>query len=226
MAIPVKPTVPPVPQRTQAPALFSNNVDAFLTFMPTGVDYFDESTTYVDGRAIAANNSAVAAALSETNAAASELAAQSVSSFKGLWSSLTGAINKPATVYHKGAYWALVNNLANVALSEPSVTADWLFSNGTRWSPLVTAGYTLNANQLLPVLATATPVDLTQPTFAAGDFVIIHNSPASTNTVRILNPSRTILGKNGTVIAGDNLVLAKGDAVHLYARTSTILEVI
>lgn len=226
MPIPVKPTVPPVPQRTQAPAVFSNNVDEFLTFMPSGVDYFDEAITYTDSRATDADNSSLSAAISEGNAAASEAAAQAASNFKGLWSSLTGALNKPATVSHNGAFWVLVNNLANVALSEPGVTADWLFNNGTRWSGLITSSATLSANQLAPVLATAGNVDLTQPTFSAGDFLIIHSSPDSTDQVRLLNPSNTIVGNYGTAVAGDNIIIPSGDAVHLYARSSSILEVV
>ena len=46
--------------------------------------------------------------------------------FKGSWSTLTGALNKPASVYHQGYYWALLNNLANVTTSQPGVSADWV----------------------------------------------------------------------------------------------------
>lgn len=226
MPIPVKPAVPPIPQRTQDPALFSDNVDAFLTFIPDAVDYFDEATAFTDERATSADSSASAAALSQSSAAASAASAAASSNYKGEWSSLSGALNKPATVSHNGAFWVLLNNLANVALSEPSVTADWLFNNGTRWSELITASTTLSANQLAPVLATTGNVDLTQPDFSSGDFLIIHNSPASTNQVRLLNPSNTIIGKSGTATAGDNLILLSGDTVHLYARSSSILEVI
>ncbi|AXQ65832.1 MAG: hypothetical protein [Caudoviricetes sp.] len=226
MPIPVKPTVPPIPQRTQEPALFSDNVDAFLTFIPDAVDYFDEATTFTDERAVSADSSASSAALSQSSAAASSAAAAASSNYKGEWLSLSGALNKPATVSHNGAFWVLVNNLANVALSEPGVTADWLFNNGTRWSELITSSATLSANQLAPVLATVGNVDLTQPAFSAGDFLIIHNSPASTDQVRLLNPSNTIIGKRGAINSGDNVIIQSGDAVHLYARSSSILEVV
>lgn len=226
MPIPVKPTVPPIPQRTQEPALFSDNVDAFLTFIPDAVDYFDEATTFTDDRAASADSSASAAALSQSSAAASAAAAAASSNYKGEWSSLSGALNKPATVSHNGAFWVLVNNLANVALSEPSVTADWLFNNGTRWSEVITTSSNLSANQLAPVLAVAGSIDLNQPTFTAGDFLIVHNSPVSTDQVRILNPSNTIIGKSGTASAGDNVILRQGDTIHLYARSATVLEVV
>ena len=78
----------------------------------------DSQVSAVD--ALASKN---AAALSEANAAAS-------ANFKGAWSSLTGAIAKPASVSHNGAYWALLNNLADVTASQPGVTADWAFVSG------------------------------------------------------------------------------------------------
>jgi hypothetical protein len=58
------------------------------------------------------------------------LAAQSVANFKGAWANLSGALNMPAVVYHNGKFWALLNNLANVALSEPGVTGDWAKAGG------------------------------------------------------------------------------------------------
>lgn len=47
-----------------------------------------------------------------------------------LWSSLTGALNKPASVFHNGAFWALLNNLADVTTSQPGVSADWQVVSG------------------------------------------------------------------------------------------------
>ena len=64
-----------------------------------------------------------AAALSEANAA-------STANFKGIWSSLTGAIAKPASVSHNGAIWGLLNNLADITTSQPGVAADWAFVSG------------------------------------------------------------------------------------------------
>ena len=66
---------------------------------------------------------AVAAALSAD-------AARAIANFAGVWSTLTGPLNKPATVYHAGLFYVLVNNLASVSASEPGVTADWIASAG------------------------------------------------------------------------------------------------
>ena len=45
--------------------------------------------------------------------------------FKGNWSSLTGALNIPATVYHSGEYWNLLANVADVTAHTPGVSANW-----------------------------------------------------------------------------------------------------
>ena len=65
-----------------------------------------------------------------TAAALSSEAARAIANFAGVWSTLTGPLSKPATVYHAGLFYVLVNSLANVALSEPGVTADWIASGG------------------------------------------------------------------------------------------------
>lgn len=77
------------------------------------------------------------------NALASEdavLASVAAANFKGAWSSLTGALNKPASVYHSGTVWALLNNLANVASSQPGVSADWVDIGGVKRSGDAMAG--------------------------------------------------------------------------------------
>ena len=57
-------------------------------------------------------------------------AARAIANFAGVWTTLSGALTKPATVYHNGLFYVLVNNLANVAVSEPGVSADWLSTGG------------------------------------------------------------------------------------------------
>lgn len=226
MAYPPITTLPPAPIRgVDVGTVFSNKTDALLAALAQFVTDTNGMGAYLDALSAAIDEDVLAAAASATSAANSASSAQSASNFAGEWSTLTGALNTPATVYHNGAFWLLLNNLADVTLSEPGVTSDWLFSNGNRWSPLVTASTTINPNQLMPIYATVA-VDITQPSFAAGDFVIIHNSPSSTAQVRLLNPSNTITGIYGTISAGDNAIIGAGETVHIYARTSSILEII
>ena len=73
--------------------------------------------------ATAAGGSAASANLAAANTAA-------LANFKGTWASQVGAINKPASVQHNGAFWALLNNLADVTASQPGVTADWQVCGG------------------------------------------------------------------------------------------------
>jgi len=70
------------------------------------------------------------AAASMTAAAGSEANTAALANFKGNWSALTGAMAKPASVFHNGAFWALLNNLADVTASQPGVSADWQVCGG------------------------------------------------------------------------------------------------
>ena len=162
-----------------------------------------------------------------TAAALSADAAANLADFKGTWSSLTGALNKPATVLHNGSYWALLNNLANVALSEPGVSnTDWAFSSGTRWLPAYTASANIIPNSYSPVQATVSPVNMTLVAMNTGDFVVVQNSPISTQTVAIVNTLYTIRGSAGSISSGTDIVLNPGDTAHFRVAASNILEAV
>lgn len=75
--------------------------------------------------ALSAQESAQSAASSASQAASVQDTVLAAANFKGLWASLTGALSKPACVKHNGRFWMLLNNLANVATSEPGISADW-----------------------------------------------------------------------------------------------------
>lgn len=55
--------------------------------------------------------------------------AQAAANYKGLWSSLSGALNIPASVFHDNNFWVLKVNLANVAAEEPGVSTKWETTN-------------------------------------------------------------------------------------------------
>lgn len=76
-------------------------------------------------------NAAIAPVAGQVAAvAASEANTAAFANFKGAWSALTGALAKPASVFHNGAFWALLNNLADVTASQPGVTSDWQVCGG------------------------------------------------------------------------------------------------
>jgi len=104
-------TALPTPPSRQRPSTFAAEGDAFLASLPTFVTE--------------ANALAVSATASEDAAAASEAAAAGSANFKGEWSSLTGALAIPATVWHDDTMWLLLSNLANVTTKEPGVAVEW-----------------------------------------------------------------------------------------------------
>lgn len=216
-----------VPDRkTQTPSQFVDNAIAWTSYQAANLGP-GINTTVVDIDAVAVQIDAdkVAAATSALSALNSEAAAAASANFKGDWSAQTGTANKPYSVKNDGAIWALVNNLADVTTSEPTVgNADWAFLSGTRWLN-VTASAALPNNSMIAVVATGAEVDVSLPAFALDDFFIVQNSRNSTQTVRITNASYTIIG-NTTLTAGDNIVLPRGGVVHLRANSTTELEIV
>ena len=124
--------LPTAPARTQAQAVFSANTDAFLTALPTLVTQINAGGAAIEASQSAAStsetngaNSATASATSADGAAASAVSSASSANFKGAWGSQSGAATKPYSVAHAGSTWLLLNDLANVAASEPGQTSDW-----------------------------------------------------------------------------------------------------
>lgn len=112
--------------------------------------------------ATTASGYATNAASSASTAATSTAIALGAANFKGLWPSLSGALARPACVKHAGHFWLLLNNLANVATSEPGVSADW-----TAMDQGVTPTQTITADTVGVVgvryLIDATGITLTLP---------------------------------------------------------------
>jgi len=219
--------LPTAPSRASDPATFSDDADTWVAALATFTTEANALQTDVNAKQVLAAASAVATDASADDAAVSAAAAATSANFKGLWSSLTGVLNKPATVLHDGAYYALLNNLADVTASTPSPSnSDWAFSSGTRWRTPYTASATLSANSQNTVSATSAAADMTLPSMAINDFVVIHNSKTSTQTVRIMNSTYTIRGRKGTASAGDNLVMGTGDTIHLVCVAANTLEAV
>lgn len=120
------------PQRNDR-STFSTRVDSFITWL-LDVFYgeFEAATTDLTNKVNATATNAANAAVSESNALTSKNAAASSATdaaasaaFKGNWSSLSGALNMPASVAHNGNIWLLNTNLANVATKTPGVATEW-----------------------------------------------------------------------------------------------------
>lgn len=221
------PTPPDFPLPTDSPEDFDDKAYDCFPYVASAA-----ANAYANAQAAetAAGESQDSADDSAASAAASEVsrqAADAVSNYKGEWSGLAGALAKPATVSNGGAFWALVNNLANVALSQPSPSnADWRFVSGTRWVTPYTASATLSANSMNTIIATSAAADMALPTLVTNDFIVLQNSPASTQTVRLMNSAYTIRGDAGSVSSGTNLILLAGEVIHLKSVSGSILEVV
>lgn len=126
MAAPQITPLPEAPDKRDDPLNFEEKADEFLGALPT---FGDEANTL----ATAVNGYADAALVSENNANGSEIECQraeqatiSTANYKGSWSTLTGALNIPASVEHDGIIWNLKANIPDVTASEPSsLNADW-----------------------------------------------------------------------------------------------------
>ena len=233
--------LPDAPNRTQSPAVFSANTDAFLTALPPNVAQINAAGAYFDTVAAAADASAAESAASAVESGASAVASAasaidaeafatnsaSSANFKGEWSTLTGAAAKPFSVSYGGVIWVLLNDLADITASEPSVSADWLVSGGGQWQATQTASFNAFAGPSYLVEAIGTAVDVSLPiTLTDGSAFTVHNSSASTDLVRVLNSLYTIRGSSGSLTLGNNLILEAGDTVKLVAKGTLILEVV
>lgn len=47
--------------------------------------------------------------------------------FIGRWDGQTGSLNRPASTYHEGRYWILLDNLVDVAAEEPGRSTSWSY---------------------------------------------------------------------------------------------------
>ncbi len=127
MTSPVTPPAVILPSAYPALGSSTFNQDAYnaATSLPAALtrqgEIAEATKTNADS-ALESASLAVGAALTAATARDTALAA---ANFKGLWPSLTGALNKPASVKHNGRFWALLNNLADVTTSQPGVSTDW-----------------------------------------------------------------------------------------------------
>lgn len=110
----------PLPSLDRTSATFAQDLDdLFLTDLPTFSVQAEALRVEVLAKQVLAAASAVTAvAIADTSLAASN--------YKGAWSLLTGALNKPASVSHAGTFWVLTTDLANVTTDTPGVSALWV----------------------------------------------------------------------------------------------------
>lgn len=112
--------ITPLPALDRTSATFKTDLDAFfLTDLPIFSTQAESARlAIVASESAAAASAATAVAIADTSLAASN--------YKGAWSGLAGALNKPASVSHAGTFWVLTTNLADVTTATPGVSAYWV----------------------------------------------------------------------------------------------------
>jgi len=214
-----------VPKRTQSPSEFADNADAWLSYQSPLAAKYNDLAVYSDNLAVTVDADATQAAQSSTSAQQSAAIASANANFKGLWDNLTGAANVPYSVLHEGAYWQLLTNLASVQSSEPSAgNTDWVVLGSSGFEIITTAGN--SAANGFELVLTATNITRNLPTFSAGQFLVMNNSPQSEGSVTIPANGITIYAKSGVLNSGDNLILRAGETVHIAADSATIARIL
>lgn len=106
-----------------------------------------EATTSEANAATSASSaaaSATAAGQSALDANAAADIAAAAAAYKGEWADLSGSLDSPASVSHKGLLWLLKNNISNVATNEPGVSSSWqlaiVYNIGSRPDQVPTNG--------------------------------------------------------------------------------------
>ena len=129
-----------------------------------------QAAMVTETNAIAENvfNNATEAASLATTASSQVALASAAANYKGLWSSLSGALNMPASVSHNGNYWALNANLANVTTATPGVSGSWQALNvgaggATETSSAVDVTLTAASYRVQAVAMTATDKSVNLP---------------------------------------------------------------
>lgn len=163
---------------------FATRADAFVVAQD---NMQPELNTLSDQMNVVANETNDNAQLADdkaTEAEASAILAQGTANNKGAWSTLSGALNIPASVNHTGSVWVLNVNIADITASEPTaINTDW-----TEISGVTQAELDLKAPLVSPIL-TGSPTAPTPPTgdnstkIATTAFVaneMIGSSPAKT----------------------------------------------
>lgn len=111
-------TALPTPPSRDDTANFAQRADAFLGALPA----FAAETNAVAGE-VESDRAAVDAQAALVLPAAS--AALGAANYKGVWSSMSGALAVPSSVYHAGRFWIALEAIASVAAETPGVSSKW-----------------------------------------------------------------------------------------------------
>lgn len=132
-------TAGPTPPNRNDPENFDDAGDAFAAWMVVMASQANALAAEVNAMHDSAAVDAATATTKAGEASAARDIAMAAVNYKGIWSSLSGALNIPASAFYSGSIWMLTENVANVATEVPGVSAKWL--NVTPATGLGSAAY-------------------------------------------------------------------------------------
>lgn len=175
--------IQPVPSMTPVPNFPALSERAAGTYNASAYAFGNHMSVTFNSELLAvANNvknnaqdaqaSSEASALSAAQAADASGATLAATAFKGPWSSLTGPLAVPATVWHQGQFWVLLQPLADVASVAPG-------SDLSKWAALIAGAApsvqlvaSATAQPGIRYLLCAPGITLTLPaSFAKGEYI-------------------------------------------------------
>jgi len=127
MSYPTITSLPDAPQRGEAPETFSTKANSWVAAIDGWTDEVNDAGAFIETSTATVSGIKDDVVLIKDDIDVIYENMSGATNFKGSWSTLTGALNVPASVEHNGKVWQLLVNLPNVTLSEPaSDNADWL----------------------------------------------------------------------------------------------------
>lgn len=232
---PVIPELPEVPVRNEAKADFSRKSSEFISALPalrtaindagawiqaamstitgyvqSAINARDDASGFADDASGYADTAGNLAADAEGFATAADGYAQlalATANFKGEWDTLSGFLAAPASVYWDGAYWNALNDIADVALSEPGVSNDWVTpeSKIETWTA-ISASATLSPWGRYRIAFPASPITLTLPAVAPNNTLVRLYRSSGSSAGSTINPNgKTFMGAAGAVTIDTNI---------------------
>ena len=165
-AAPVVPLYPPLGSAT-----FNADAYAYGTAMPGVVAGINDLAENAHTNALSAVESATAAASAAASAAGVQAVVLGAANFKGLWSALTGALARPATVKDGGRFWLLLADLPDVTAAVPGVSAAWTaLDTGVSPTQYITSNTTVVPGVRYIIGAAGLTLNMTGVTWLKGDY--------------------------------------------------------
>ena len=196
---------------TQTKTEFANNVQPFLNYI--NAIFVPDNSAMITSLNIwtseANNLKDEVNAMKDTAVTAKDTALAS-SNYKGLWSSLSGALNTPASVSYNGVIWLLNTNLADVTTSIPDkLNSDWTALLVPFNYIYKNTNYTAYANDFIYCDTSTSSFTVTLPaTPTANDVVNILDNTTSfkTNPLSVARNGNNIMGlAQDMIIDVDNI---------------------